>query len=279
LHDTLSRNGCWFWMSEQLDIHRQEKKKTMVNQAITLGGLPITVASCDSAARDMIETALRYRGQNRPPQYVTSANGQVLSMCAAQPEIRTLFEQADIIHADGEPMVKFSRLMCETGLPERVATTDLVHNTANLAQKQDVTFYFLGAAQDVIEAAVANVQKAYPNLEFAGFRNGYISPDQEEDVLAEINAAAPDILWIGMGVPLEQSFIVRNRHKLTNVGVIKTSGGLFDFLSGRNKRASEWMQNWGLEWAYRTWLEPKRLAWRYLTTNPHALLLLLTRSR
>lgn len=268
-------SGCWCKPS----VHRQEKKKSMVNQAITLGGLPITVASCDSAARDMIETALRHRGQDCPPQFVTSANGQVLSMCAAQPEIRSLFEQADIIHADGEPMVKISRLICATGLPERVATTDLVHNTAKLAQEQDVTFYFLGAAQDVIEDAVSNVQKAYPKLKFAGFRNGYISSDQEEAILAEINEAAPDILWIGMGVPKEQDFIVRNRHKLTNVGVIKTSGGLFDFLSGRNKRASDWLQKWGLEWAYRTWLEPKRLAWRYLTTNPHALLLLLTRSR
>jgi exopolysaccharide biosynthesis WecB/TagA/CpsF family protein len=227
----------------------------------------------------MIATALRHRDKACPPQYVTSANGQVLSMCATDPDIRTLFEQADIIHADGEPMVKFSRLMCETSLPERVATTDLVHNTAKLALKQDITFYFLGGAQDVIEEAVANMQKAYPSLKFAGFRNGYISKDQEEQVLAEINEAAPDILWIGMGVPLEQSFIIRNRHKLTNVGVIKTSGGLFDFLSGRNKRAANWVQKWGLEWAYRAWLEPKRLVWRYLTTNPHAFLLLLTRSR
>ncbi|MCV6575986.1 MAG: WecB/TagA/CpsF family glycosyltransferase [Cohaesibacter sp.] len=251
----------------------------MANQTIILGGLPITVASCDSAARDMVETALQNRAHQKTPQFITSANGQVLSMCAARPEIKTLFEQADIIHADGEPMVKLSRLLCETALPERVATTDLVHNVARLAAEQDLSFYFLGAAQDVIEDAVANMKTLYPDLRFAGYRNGYIAKDQEEQVLAELNDAAPDILWIGMGVPLEQDFILRNRHKLTNVGVIKTSGGLFDFLSGRNKRAASWMQKWGLEWAYRTWLEPKRLAWRYLTTNPHALLLLLTRSR
>ena len=62
------------------------------------------------------------------------------------------------------------------------------------------------------------------------------------------------------------------------MGLIKTSGGLFDFLSGKNSRAPDWMQRAGLEWAYRTYLEPRRLAGRYLMTNPHAVLLLLTRT-
>jgi len=65
---------------------------------------------------------------------------------------------------------------------------------------------------------------------------------------------------------------------LRAVGVIKTSGGLFDFLSGENPRAPDWMQAAGLEWAYRIYCEPKRLAGRYLVTNPHAAFLLLTRT-
>jgi len=89
---------------------------------------------------------------------------------------------------------------------------------------------------------------------------------------------SPDILWVSMGVPREQQFIVRNRHRLTSVGVIKTSGGLFDWLSGSRPRAPVWMQNAGLEWLWRVWLEPKRLGWRYLKTNPLAAYLLLTRS-
>ncbi|MCT4655758.1 MAG: WecB/TagA/CpsF family glycosyltransferase [Cohaesibacter sp.] len=254
----------------------------MAKDVITLGGLPITVASCDSAARDMVDEALARRSPDRDegqaPKYITSANGQVLSMCATDAEIKALFEEADIIHADGEPMVKLSRLLCHTGLPERVATTDLVHNAAKLALEENISFYFLGASQEVIETARANMEKLYPGLVFAGARNGYISEEEEDTVIEEINAAKPDILWIGMGVPLEQKFISRNKNRLTGVGVIKTCGGLFDFLSGKNKRAAPWMQKLGLEWAYRTWLEPRRLAWRYLTTNPHALLLLLTRS-
>jgi N-acetylglucosaminyldiphosphoundecaprenol N-acetyl-beta-D-mannosaminyltransferase len=71
---------------------------------------------------------------------------------------------------------------------------------------------------------------------------------------------------------------VRNRERLTGVGVIKTSGGLFDFLSGERSRAPAWMQAAGLEWLYRMLLEPRRLLVRYAVTNPHAAYLLLTRS-
>ena len=67
--------------------------------------------------------------------------------------------------------------------------------------------------------------------------------------------------------------------RLCNVGVIKTSGGLFNFLSGSRPRAPQWMQTVGLEWAWRIWLEPRRLFWRYLTTNPRALYLLFNKSR
>jgi len=71
---------------------------------------------------------------------------------------------------------------------------------------------------------------------------------------------------------------VRHREALHGVGVIKTSGGLFDFLSGKNPRAPQWMQTAGLEWAYRVYREPRRLAGRYLVTNPHAAFVLLTQT-
>ena len=82
-----------------------------------------------------------------------------------------------------------------------------------------------------------------------------------------------------MGVPREQQFVVRHRRRLASVGVIKTSGGLFDLLAAGNKRAPLWMRNAGLEWLWRVCQEPRRLAWRYIKTNPVALYLLLTKPR
>ena len=243
-----------------------------------LGGLPLAAIDRQDSAELMLKMALARRGVGGPPPFITSANGQVLSLCARDRELCELFFSADMIHADGMPLVFASRLKSSAVLPERVATTDLFYDVAALAEASGATFYLLGAKPGIIELAVARTRDAYPRLQIAGYRSGYFSPAEEDAVVAEINAVRPDILWVGMGVPAEQRFCARNRDRLINVGLIKTAGGLFDFVSGKNRRAPKWMQAFGLEWMYRMLLEPRRLAYRYLATNPHALYLLLTAS-
>ena len=241
-----------------------------------LGGLPIAVMDRAGSAEFMLNVAIARRRAGGPPPLITSANGQVLSMCARDGAVRGLFEATDLIHADGTPLVFASRMRAALPLPERVATTDLFHDVAARAPSAGATFFLLGATDEVIARAAENVRRKYPRLTVAGYRSGYFTAAEENEVVAQINAAKPDILWVGMGAPAEQGFCLRVRARLSNVGLIKTSGGLFDFLSGRNSRAPSWMQAMGLEWAYRMALEPRRLAWRYLTTNPHAAYLLLT---
>lgn len=246
--------------------------------AIIVGGLPITVISRAQATQYMLDAAAtRPRGQ--APLYLTSANGEVISRCSTDHEIADLFAMADQIVADGQPMVVASRYKCAHPLPERVATTDLFHDVAKKAEVTGQTFYMLGATEEENTRACMAVKAAYPNLNIVGSCHGFLKGADLDAKLAQINALAPDILWLAMGVPHEQKFMRDHMHKLDQVGVVKTSGGLFNFLSGTNKRAPGWMQNLGLEWAWRMALEPKRLGLRYLTTNPHALFLMLTRSR
>jgi N-acetylglucosaminyldiphosphoundecaprenol N-acetyl-beta-D-mannosaminyltransferase len=240
-----------------------------------IGGLPIAVIDREASAELMIRAALAARGKGKPALFITSANGQVISDCARDPQLRAQFLSADLIHADGMPLVFASRFKGGHHLPERVATTDLFHDVARLAESTGASFYLLGASAEVIEHTVARVRAMYPRLNIVGYRNGYVSPDEEGAVIDAINAAAPDILWIGMGVPREIFFSTRHRDKLTGVGLIKTAGGLFDFISGKNSRAPEWMQATGFEWLYRLSLEPKRLFRRYASTNLHAAYLLL----
>ena len=117
----------------------------------------------------------------------------------------------------------------------------------------------------------------YPGLRIVGRRNGYFSRDQEAAICAEINASGADVVWVGLGVPLEHAFCVRNKHRLT-AGWVVTAGGCFNYVTGAYARAPGWMQRLGLEWLHRLWHEPRRLFWRYAITNPHALFLLLTRT-
>jgi N-acetylglucosaminyldiphosphoundecaprenol N-acetyl-beta-D-mannosaminyltransferase len=242
---------------------------------VSIGGLPLAVIGRKESAEFMVGAALARRGKAKPPLVITSANGQVLSMCASDRKLRSLFLASDLIHADGTPLVFASWLRSRPRLPERVATTDLFHDVARVAEERVATFYMLGGAPDVMEAAVRNVRRQYPRLNIVGSRHGYFADGELERTIKQINLIGPDILWVGMGVPREQVFALKFRDRLTNVGLIKTSGGLFDFLSGRNSRAPQWMQSVGLEWLYRLALEPRRLFMRYLTTNPHALYLLL----
>jgi exopolysaccharide biosynthesis WecB/TagA/CpsF family protein len=245
---------------------------------ISLGGLRLAVLDIEETANFMIDAVLPQRRSNRP-LYLTSANGEVLARCSSEPMTERLFRAADLINADGQPLVTVSRLKSRTALPERVATTDLFHIVARKAEAAGLTFYMFGASEAENRAAVANVRKAYPRLRIVGHSHGYLRGEALRAKVAEINALAPDYLWVALGVPYEQAFVEEFSPQLGNVGVIKTSGGLFNFLSGSRARAPHWMQSVGLEWAWRTWLEPRRLFWRYLTTNPRALYLLFMEGR
>lgn len=245
---------------------------------VHLGGLPITVITRAEAAEHMLNAAAhRLRGQK--PLYLTSANGEVMARCSVDAEVAALFATADQIVADGQPMVVVSRYVCHTALPERVATTDLFHDVAKKAELTGQSFYMLGATANENARAVSAVKVAYPRLNIVGACHGFLKGAALDAQLAEINGLGPDILWLAMGVPHEQKFMRDHAHKLDQVGVVKTSGGLFNFLSGTKKRAPDWMQAMGLEWAWRMALEPKRLGLRYLSTNPHALFLMLTKSK
>jgi N-acetylglucosaminyldiphosphoundecaprenol N-acetyl-beta-D-mannosaminyltransferase len=245
---------------------------------ITLGGLRIAVLDLEQTANFMIDLVFPRRQVTRP-LYLTSANGEVLARCSTEPMTDRLFRTADLINADGQPLVTVSRLKSSRPLPERVATTDLFHIVARKAEATGLTFYMFGADEAENATAVANIRKMYPGLRIVGNCHGYLRGDALRAKIDEINELAPDYLWVALGVPYEQAFVAEFAPQLTKVGIIKTSGGLFNFLSGSRARAPQWMQDAGLEWAWRIWLEPRRLFWRYLTTNPRALYLLLNRSR
>src|SRR5688572_6845608 len=106
-----------------------------------LGRLPIVQTDVASSARGFITHALDSRGKACRPFYSTSANGQVLALCGKDEAFLSLMRKADQIHADGMPMVLYSKLFSKRPLPERVATTDLVHEVAKLAEAAGASFY------------------------------------------------------------------------------------------------------------------------------------------
>lgn len=244
-----------------------------------------TVGGMKTARLDRVETvrlmedAIAGRLPDlQQPLVMTSNNGQVLSEYASSGYVRKLFHYADVISADGQPMVSVSRMMSSNPLPERVATTDLFDD-ASLMLPEGTTYFMFGATPEEIERAAAAVRRRYPRVRLVGYSHGYLDDEAKEALLQQLEELRPDILWIGLGAPREQEFIMSNLERLQSVKIVKTSGGLFNFVSGKNRRAPQWMQRMGIEWLYRVMLEPRRLVVRYLITNPHSLYLLMTRTR
>lgn len=244
-------------------------------ETVRIGGLPVARLTMAAMAEQMAADVARARAGALPPQLVFDINGQGLSMYADDADYRAAMDAADLIHADGQPLVLFSRWVLRRGLPERAATTDFYHTACQAAAERGLRFFLLGADGATIDKTAAETRRLYPDLDLVGWRSGYFGVEEEREIVADIVARGTDVLWIGMGKPREQMFALRNREALRGVGWLKTCGGLFDFVSGNNSRAPQALQAAGLEWAYRLALEPRRLFWRYARTNPHAVALML----
>lgn len=244
-----------------------------------VGGWPHVALGRKEFAKLMAKDCLKAResGGAELPKLAFSMNGQALSLAESKGEFRDAMLKADYIQADGQSLVIASKYLSNKVLPERIATTDFFHDAAQLAEELGLSFYILGASAVEHEKAVENIKKIYPNLKIAGHRNGYFKPEDEKRICADIVGSGADILWIGLGKPKEQNFCIRNIQELKGVGWIKTCGGLFDFLSGRNSRAPKWMQDNGLEWLHRLVGDPRRFFLRYLVTNIHSLIILVRR--
>lgn len=247
------------------------------NQVI-VGGVKIACLSRRELADLMIEDCLTARAESHwRPRLVFSVNGNSIARAATDQEFRAHYEQADLIHADGQPVVLFSRLLTQAPIPERSATTDYFLDAAEAARATGLKFFLFGATEDVNSRCAEILAARYPGLEIVGRRHGYFAREDEAAICEDINATGADIVWIGLGVPLEQAFCVRNRDQL-KAGWIVTCGGCFNFVTGDYARAPAWMQGAGLEWLYRLAREPRRLFWRYAVSNPRAIYLMLRRT-
>lgn len=242
-------------------------------ESVNVGGVPVSTLSCRALIDRMLEDSPRRRAQGKRPLLVFDCNGHGLSLSASDPAFRSDLEQADIIHADGQVIVAASRMFAPVPIADRSATTDLFIDSLPAAAERKVRYFLLGGTEKVNAQCAERVMETTPGIEIVGRRNGFWKPAEEAAVIEEVNASAPDVLWVGTGKPREQAFCVRNRNRI-RAGWMVTCGGLFNYITGDYPRAPQWMQDAGVEWLHRMVTNPRQLAWRYLTTNPHALWLI-----
>jgi len=239
-------------------------------------GIPVDNLTFDQAIESIFELVDRF-ARDHQAKYVATVNVDFIVNTVSwlpnrfrHPELITILRKADLVTADGMPVVWAARLL-GTRLKERVTGADLVPGLAQACALRGKSIYLLGGKGDVAWKTAEIFQEKYPDLCIAGVSSPFVHVEGEEildeetmdqKILTDINQARPDILFVGFGNPKQEMWFERNRSKL-KAAVTIGIGGTFEFITGQVKRAPVWIQKSGLEWIYRITQDPMRLFKRY----------------
>jgi N-acetylglucosaminyldiphosphoundecaprenol N-acetyl-beta-D-mannosaminyltransferase len=210
--------------------------------------------------------------------HIVTANLDILRRCSTDDEIRRLVSNADIIVADGAPVVWASRIARQP-LPERVAGSDLIWTLVDAASAERLSVFLLGGSPGSADGALDALRDRIPNLRVAGSHCPPLGfegvPEEIDEIIEMLTTTQPDVVFVGLGFPKQEIVIERIRSAAPSAWFIGV-GVSIDFASGQVRRAPSWMHNAGLEWLYRLYREPRKLASRYLIHGiPFAIRLLL----
>ena len=228
-------------------------------------GVPLALTDYERTM-DWMDATIAQRGKG----YICVAATHTVVATQDDPDLRAAVRGASLVVPDGQPVVWAMNALGHD-LTHRVYGPDLM---AKFCERSAVTgarmFLYGGRNQGALVQLALNLRTRFGGLQIVG---GYAPPfrplsDEEVDaVVAEINHAKPDVVWVGIGVPKQEKFMAALRERL-DAPVLVGVGAAFDFHAGLIPQAPAWMQSMGLEWAYRLLQEPGRLWRRYLRYNP-----------
>ncbi len=181
-------------------------------------------------------------------------------------------KNGDYLIPDGASIVKACRwLKCESQPKERVAGWDLFEFEMQRLNRAGGRCMFMGSSERVLNLIIERSNRVYPNIEVVTYSPPYKPEFSDEDnagIIRAINAAKPDLLWIGMTAPKQEKWAYSHWSELDINCHVGTIGAVFDFFAGTSQRAPQWWQRHSLEWLYRLFVEPRRMWRRYVIGNP-----------
>jgi len=242
---------------------------------VDVDGLPFSSQSED----EVVDSVFHALGSGLGGRIVTP-NIDILQVVRRQPELRELVRAADVLVADGMPIVWASKLL-RTPLPERVSGADLVWSLAGRAASEGRSLYLLGGMPGIAQRAGQTFIERYPDLKIVGYDSpdfGFEhSPKQMRAVVDKLSAAKPDLVYLALGFPKQDVVAAQLAQYLPRTWFLGC-GGALDMAAGAVDRANPTMQKLGGEWIHRLLKEPRRLARRYLLNDAPYAAGLLTRS-
>lgn len=201
--------------------------------------------------------------------YVVTPNVDHIVQLERGNELVNVYKNADLILTDGKPLIWISKWY-GTPIKEKISGSDLFPRLCKMAAEKSYSMFFLGAGEGVAAKAAQNLTVKYPGLNVVGTYSPPFGFEKDELEMQKIEKmiidVKPHILIVGLGCPKQELFILHHKDKL-GVPVSLGLGASLDFEAGNIKRAPKWMANHGLEWLFRIFQDPKRLAKRYLVDD------------
>jgi N-acetylglucosaminyldiphosphoundecaprenol N-acetyl-beta-D-mannosaminyltransferase len=198
---------------------------------------------------------------------VTGVHGVIESQ--DDPTLKRIHNQAGMVTPDGMPLVWVARRLGYSQI-KRVYGPDLMRAVTALAARRRYRQFYYGGAPGLAEQLRDALVKQHPELQVCGTLSPPFRPltqEEDEEIISKINAAKPDILWVGLSTPKQEKWMEAHLGRI-DVPVMIGVGAAFDFLAGTKRQAPSWMQRSGLEWLFRLVTEPKRLWRRYAHIVP-----------
>jgi len=224
------------------------------------------------ACSDLLSLMKEWIETRQKNNYITAINVSKFVMMRNDKKMANYILNSAINIADGFPIYIATHLVGDP-IPERITGVDLMESLLRLADEHGYRVFFLGSKPHVLDQAVNRCQVQYPKLRIAGARDGYFDKEEEESVVGEIADAAPDILFVGMGLPQKEYFIDDYGSRL-NSSVILPVGGAFDVYAGVKRRAPVWVQRLCIEWLWRSLYDRSRAGLIYKSLARFCVILL-----
>ncbi len=187
--------------------------------------------------------------------YVVTPNPEIVMLCRSNPDAAAAVDAAALTIPDGIGVIYGAKIL-KTPLKEKVPGCDFTFRLMEKMNAMGRSVFLLGGRPGVAEQAEERLRAQFPLLRFVGTHDGYFQDDAP--VLAQINAAAPDLLLVCLGAPKQEIWMHRNAPAL-NAGLMIGGGGSLDVYAGTVERAPEAWCRAGLEWLYRLLREPRRI--------------------
>ena len=186
--------------------------------------------------------------------YVVTPNAEIAYEALHDGQLHEMLNGADLMLPDGAGVVLASKLL-RTPVKQKVAGVDFAAGLLGILERNGQSLYLLGGKPGIGELAAQKMLEAHPQLRIAGIADGYFQ--DEAPVVAKINASGADALFVCLGAPKQERFMVQHQQEL-HVHLMAGLGGSLDAFAGTVQRAPAWMIRLNLEWLYRLIREPKR---------------------